>query len=381
VCGNRATIIFGNYCGNHATIIRASEFFSRRGTYASKKHCDKIQDTRQPAEPVAAETHKTMSTLGALTKGSAMRNVTLSLVRTMIILASLHGGAEAASPQMRTYVSGTGKDSNPCTESLPCKTFQAALALTLAGGEIFVLDSANYGAVTINKAVTITSEGAIAGVLATSGTGIQISAGPSDVVNLRGLDVDGGNTGTYGILFDSGQALNIQKSTIRNFTDSGIRAGTSTGTNSLVVSDTAVTNNGRYGIVVSPAGSGAVKGALTRVVALANGLATNGFGIYVFGADTTGEVSVTAADSVLNNNYYGAAAMAGALTIRNSTVTNNGVGILANARAFVRVGQSTLTGNFLGWSALNGGVLQSFVTNNVSGNQTDGTASSTLALQ
>jgi nitrous oxidase accessory protein NosD len=58
-----------------------------------------------------------------------------------------------------------------------CQTFQAALALTAAGGEIYVLDSANYGAVTINKAVSITSEGAMGGVLAPSGAGITIAAG------------------------------------------------------------------------------------------------------------------------------------------------------------------------------------------------------------
>src|SRR4051812_43278132 len=77
---------------------------------------------------------------------------------------------QAAQPLIRTYVSGAGKDSNPCTPSSPCQTLQAALTLTLAGGEIFVLDSANYGAVTINKAVSITSEGASTGVLATTGT-------------------------------------------------------------------------------------------------------------------------------------------------------------------------------------------------------------------
>src|SRR5690242_21705525 len=61
--------------------------------------------------------------------------------------------AAPAVPLTRTYVSGTGNDSSPCTASQPCATFQAALALTLAGGEIFVLNSANYGPVTINKAL------------------------------------------------------------------------------------------------------------------------------------------------------------------------------------------------------------------------------------
>src|SRR5215216_7024046 len=176
-----------------------------------------------------------------------MRKIVLPLLRASIVLPLLHSVAQAVppstTPQMRTYVSGVGNDNSGCTASSPCKTFQAALALTIAGGEIYVLDSANYGAATINKAVTITSEGAVAGVLATSGVAITINAGANDVVNLRGLDIDGGNSGTMGIQFNSGQSLNIQKSGIRNFTNSGITFGPNAGTSALFVSDTHVTNN------------------------------------------------------------------------------------------------------------------------------------------
>src|SRR5712675_1069103 len=127
-----------------------------------------------------------------------------------------------AAPQARTYVSAQGNDANPCLVSSPCRTFQAALALTNAGGEIFVLNSANYGAVTISKAVTITSEGAVAGVLSTSGVGMTISAGAGDAVNLRGLAIDGGGSGSVGVQFNSGQALIIQKSSVRGFANTGI---------------------------------------------------------------------------------------------------------------------------------------------------------------
>src|SRR5262245_19242127 len=219
-----------------------------------------------------------------------MRHITLPLMHAMMIVPLLYTVAQAAPPgssnpasQMRTYVSGMGSDSKPCTVSSPCKTFQAALALTLAGGEIYVLNSANYGAVSINKAVTITSEGAVAGVLATSGVGVAISAGANDVVNLRGLDIDGGNSGTVGIQFNSGQSLNIQKSTIRNFTSSGIAFAPNAGASALFVSDTQVTNNGSNGILVAPTGSAAVNGALSRVVASSNGLASNGVGIFAYG--------------------------------------------------------------------------------------------------
>src|SRR4051794_4571862 len=113
------------------------------------------------------------------------------LMRAAITMPLLYAAAHAASPTLapvtRTYVSGMGDDSGPCTETAPCRTFDMAIKLTRAGGEIFVLDSADYGPVTIDKALTIVSEGSVAGVLATTGAGIKVSAGANDVVSLRGL--------------------------------------------------------------------------------------------------------------------------------------------------------------------------------------------------
>ncbi len=275
-----------------------------------------------------------------------------------------------AAPQARTYVSAQGSDANPCLVTSPCRTFQAALALTNAGGEIFVLNSANYGAVTISKAVTITSEGAVAGVLATTGVGITISAGASDVINLRGLDIDGGKTGATGIQFNSGSALNIQRSVIRGFNGSGINFAP-TGASSLFVSDTMVSNNQGNGILVS-GGAAAVKAALTRITATGNGV-----GVFASGASVT----MTVADAVASNNSYGIGANAAAVMMRNSAVSSNAVGIAADQNAIVRVGQSTVTANTTGWQASNGGQTQSYGNNNVSGNTNDGTISTTVALQ
>src|SRR5262245_20904622 len=316
-----------------------------------------------------------------------MTKIVLPVMRAMIVVPLFQAVAAQAAPptaptpQMRTYVSGVGNDSSPCTASSPCKTFQAALALTVAGGEIYVLNSANYGAVTINKAVTITSEGAVAGVLASSGIGITISAGASDVVNLRGLDLDGGNSGTVGIQFNSGQSLAIQKCSIRNFTNSGISIAPGAGATSFLVSDTVVTNNGANGLLVAPTSSAAVNGVLNRVVASGNGLSSSGLGIFVYGGGTSGAVNVTMTDSVANNNYYGVGANAAAAMVRNSTISNNMIGVRADQTAIVRVGQTTITANGTGWQATNGGLLQSYGNNNVSGNGTDGTLTSTVALQ
>src|SRR5262245_7163874 len=305
---------------------------------------------------------------------AVMTKTVLLLRRAMIVVPLFQAVAQAApptapTPQIRTYVSGVGNDSNSCSVSSPCKTFQAALALTVAGGEIYVLNSANYGAVIINKAVTITSEGAVAGVLATSGVGITISAGATDVVNLRGLDIDGGNSGSIGIQFSSGQALIIQKSVIRGFATSGINFAPS-GTGTIFVSDTAISNNGT-GIAVGSNGS-AVSGALTRITASGNGV-----GILTSGANA----NVTITDTVAGNNNYGIGASSSAVMVQNSTVSNNAVGIAADQAAIVRVGQSTITANNTGWQSTNNGQVQSYGTNNVTGNSSDGAITSTVALQ
>jgi hypothetical protein len=273
----------------------------------------------------------------------------------------------APTPQTRTYVSGTGNDGNACTVSSPCRSFSAALALTTAGGEIYALNSANYGTVTINKAVTINAEGATGGVLATSGVGITISAGANDVVTLRGLDIDGAKSGSVGIQFTSGRALNIQKATVRNFVNSGINSA-SNGT--LIVSDSAVTNNGTNGIVVG-GGSASANATIVRVTATGNGV----------GILASGAVNVAITDTVTGNNNYGIGASAATVMVRNSTSASNAVGIVAAGTAVVRVGQSTVAANGTGWQKSDGGQIISYGNNNVTGNTTDGTPSSTIALQ
>jgi hypothetical protein len=63
------------------------------------------------------------------------------------------GGAAFAA--RRTYVSVAGTDANVCTFAAPCRTFDRAVAMVDAGGEVIVLDSAGYGAATIGKAASI----------------------------------------------------------------------------------------------------------------------------------------------------------------------------------------------------------------------------------
>src|SRR5258706_6853833 len=146
-----------------------------------------IRTRSQPGLPPGIQgTHPTRlrqrSTVG--------KSVLWLLLPAMTIVPWLHA-LPAQAQAMGTFVSGLGKDSNPCTVAAPCKTLQAALAKTLAGGQIFALDSADYGYVTIDKAVSIIN-GHATGVLATSSvTGVTINAGANDTINLQGLDIDG----------------------------------------------------------------------------------------------------------------------------------------------------------------------------------------------
>lgn len=301
----------------------------------------------------------------------------LALIGALLFIS--HGGALAGKPttpaptqQARTYVSGKGSDSNPCSVSQPCQTLRAALALTLAGGEIFVLDSANYGPATISQAVSVTAAGAGAGILVTSGAAIVVSAGASDVVNLRGLVLDGGQTGATGIQFNSGAALVVQNAIIRNFSANGINFAPN-GTARLFVTDTTVTGNTNTGILIAPASSNAVSGMIARLSASGNGV-----GVLASGSN----VDLTMTDTVAGSNTYGVGASSSAkVMVRSSTFSNNTVGVSADQSALVRVGKSALTSNNTGWSSQNNAQLQSYGDNNLNGNTVDGTPTMTIPSQ
>src|SRR5437764_6171046 len=111
----------------------------------------------------------------------------------------------------RTWVSGVGDDANPCSRTAPCKTFAGAISKTAPGGEIDALDPAGYGAVTITKSITIDGGGGqVASVLVAGTNGIVVQAGPSDVVILRNLRLNGLGSGINGIRFLAGKALSVE---------------------------------------------------------------------------------------------------------------------------------------------------------------------------
>jgi hypothetical protein len=72
---------------------------------------------------------------------------------------------------------------------------------------------------------------------------------------------------------------------------------------------------------------------------------------------------------------------AAAVLVHNSTASNNSVGIGADQGAIVQVDQTTVTANGTGLAAANRAQLQSYGTNSVSGNATDGVPTITVPLE
>jgi hypothetical protein len=312
--------------------------------------------------------------------------LSIIIITASLMLLTTSSYAQAS----RTWVSGVGDDVNPCSRTAPCKTFAGAISKTAAGGEISVLDPGGFGAVTITKAISLTNDGAgEAGVLVSGTNGITISAGANDIVNIRGILIDGTGTGLAGIRVNSGGAVNVQNCVIKNF------VGTGTGisfmpnaTSQLFVSDTIVSNNGG-GILIAAALAGAhgIVAVLNRVQVQNHAT----FGIKFDGTGGTGILDATVRDSVsagnLSNGIW-ATAPAGASVIhvlvdRSASVNNAGIGILSDGiRSQVILNNSVVTGNITGLSFTNGGTMPSLKNNAVTGNRgTDGTSSGPVTPQ
>src|SRR6478735_7958431 len=109
-----------------------------------------------------------------LRKVGSMRQ---SVMRVLLVFAVCLSFSQTAWAQAtRTWVSGVGDDANPCSRTAPCKTFAGAISKTAAKGEISVLDPGGYGAVTITKAITISGDGTLAGILNSLTNGVIISS-------------------------------------------------------------------------------------------------------------------------------------------------------------------------------------------------------------
>jgi Periplasmic copper-binding protein (NosD) len=314
---------------------------------------------------------------------SSVSKFTLSLATagTLLVFGLTAGPANALAT--RTFVSGTGVDSGTCTRAAPCRNFAYAITQTAAFGEIAVLDTAGYGTLTINKSISIVNPGGVeAGIAAApGGTAITITGlAAGDIVALRGLTIEGAQSGVKGIVFNSIGALEIDNCVIRDFAGSSgnaIEITPTTGATTFRISNSILAANGHDGILVNPSGSATVQGVIDHVAASGN--INNGIAI----ASAGGAVNVSITNSVVSSNLAsGILAASAKVTVSNTTAANNPGGIVANASATIQLTQSLVAGNTTG-VVLNGGVVQTYGDNNINFNGTpvSGGSLSAVALQ
>jgi len=281
-------------------------------------------------------------------------------VLTVVLLWAGLAGAQAS----RTWVSGVGDDVNPCSRTAPCKTFAGAISKTAAGGEIDALDPAGYGAVTITKAITIDGGGGqVASVLVSGTNGIVVQAGPSDVVILRNLRINGIGTGINGIRWLAGKALTVENCDIFGFTTNGIDIAKADGGKAFV-HNTVVQNVGQAGISV-----------VNTTTNVSVDIDDSRFDLGFLGVFAGAFSRVTVTNSIVSGNGsagFIASATAGTaeLNVTNSTSSNNITGVQAGGGPFpatTRISNVTLHGNLNGMLTAANGTLKSFGNNFNSG--------------
>jgi len=221
-----------------------------------------------------------------------------------------------------TYVATYGTDANPCDRARPCRSFAGALAQTSEGGEIVVVLSGGYGAVTIDRSVAIVAPvGVYAGISAFSGSGVAIAA-PGARVRLSGLSISG-HGGDTGVEVSEAAHVSLERSVIGGGTIS-VAVNIVGGAGTMTVRETTLVAAGITDIdrpwqlliersrVVGGAGRGLFNGGARATVA-DSVFAFNGDGVFQFNQLPAGATTgVSIERSVFtDNDTYGVAALGG----------------------------------------------------------------------
>lgn len=264
-----------------------------------------------------------------------MRGVSLVLVGLLLVPAVL-------AQNNRSFVSTSGNDANNCTPGLECRSFTHAISLTNPGGEVLAITSGGYGAFTIGKAITVMgAPGVAAEITVTSGNAIDVVAGSTDRVVIRGINITstGGDIGifatSFGKLFiencsvTGGNTGIYSAGAVTSFvtlTDSTVRAS-GYGiifSNNGVASHCRTEANSNVGLEVNPIAFD-VMVAASELVSVNNGgsgaLANCSFGTFLSLAIDRAVISGNGVDGVGTSNVGGGIIH---LFIAYSTVVQNG---------------------------------------------------------
>ena len=291
-------------------------------------------------------------------------------------LAAAALACSAAQAQLfRAYLASTGNDANPCTLQQPCRLLPAALTAVANGGEIWMLDSANYNTstVTINKSTAILAVPGVVGsiVAQNNGPAIDITA-DNLTIALRNVvigPVAGQILGTNGVQMSGASVLTIENSLIANLPNDGVFVD---GAGKLQLTNTTLRNNGGWAVRIHGESASAT---LANVQML-----SNGSGVMAVGSGDQ-ETRVSIIDSLISGGSDGVYALAACLSagpvtrvsVTRSTVERTSNAALSSATlgpcvAEINVGGSLIVDNANAWIQGGGAAILTLGNNQMRGN-------------
>jgi hypothetical protein len=292
---------------------------------------------------------------------------------TAATLAALCALAGAANAQVfRAYLSSTGNDANPCSVSAPCRLLPAAISAVASGGEIWILDSANYNTSTVNitKSVTILAVPGVVGSLVSSGStdAVVINTAGVQVVLRNLVIVPIGGPGASGIHMTAGDRLSVEGCEI-----SGLGAGSAIHVETAArvkIIDSTFRNNDTGVLAEKLASVDIARSKFfghSATAIIASGNAVGITGVRIFDAVITENLIGAAATSALanaqaviqanrvtasrNSNFgfvsEGIGSGIAAVSLGNSMVAKNGTGLFqSGTNATIRsIGDNVVTDN------------------------------------
>ena len=276
-------------------------------------------------------------------------------------LALLILAAPASAALFRSYLSVEGSDVNPCTVQLPCRLLPAALAAVNDGGEIWMLDSANFNTstVSITKSVSILAiPGAVGSVVANGSAAISINA-PASSVRLNHLSI----RSLAGPTHDGIAVVAVGSLLVDNVAIEGVANGLYlTGPAAITIRNSLFRANSQ-GIQIYQ------QGGAEETVSIDNtSFVDNDESISALTASTTGFLRVTLSNSVLtgtsNTSVAFGGAVAGAAPVIGSLVRTRisgrgpsptGTGLMVfGALSVVTMSDCQITGYYYGARTVNG---------------------------
>jgi Right handed beta helix region len=314
-------------------------------------------------------------------------------------------GIAQAHAVQRAHVSASfGTDANTasnCTVLAPCRTFQAAIKVTDTNGEVIVLDSGEYGAVTITRSVAlIAPTGVYAGIYVSPDIdkGVSIDT-PRISVVIRGITING-QGGSGGISMTQASRLTVENCVISNLVGSGISVYGNVYSPAVIVrvTDTIIRDNGRFGIVLQNGAQATITrsmisghieagvvlngfqaGNITSADIADSTIDGNGDGVFASIGPVNSPIKVSVRDSRLvgNKNYAlrtdSVIGSLVSLTASNNLISNNanGIGALSAGSRVWASGNTVSDNTNFGLQSENGALFESAGNNAVRNNGTN----------